>query len=389
MTAIETDIVLAAAETPLQLMNLMALLLDEESQFFGKKVNLAIYKGFPISEELLEGIKSTELFNLITVIEPYYRQYQQYKAAAVSLRRAVDASGHWKKFGKYLTSIPVEHYSCLIGGVATVFLMDLKQRFVPDGETYFYEEGEGSYLGNFVKSAASNDRDVLVSSKSMGRRVLGSALSMLSHGTLSYSAHALYLYRPELVEGGIYRSSIELRRISAINKSKAKIISSAFNFNDSQSSEIRWAFLGNPDTDLSKDDQKRVRDQLVAVGNTCQHILYRPHPRSAVQASEGLPDSIYTDKSLPMWEIACADGLITEDSVLFGYGSTAQTNPKKMFDLEPYVVSLHKLISRNINTQYAEIAMANLKRIYSCPEKVIAPNNMNELLGVIEELPFR
>ena len=90
-----------------------------------------------------------------------------------------------------------------------------------------------------------------------------------------------------------------------------------------------------------------------------------------------------------MWEIACADGLITEDSVLFGYGSTAQTNPKKMFDLEPYVVSLHKLISRNINTQYAEIAMANLKRIYSCPEKVIAPNNMNELLGVIEELPFR
>lgn len=389
MTPTETDIVLAAAETPLQLMNLMALLLDEESRFFRKKVNLAIYKGFPIPEELLEGIKSTELFNRITVIEPYYRQYQQYKAAAVSLRRAVDANGHWKKFGKYLTSIPVEQYSCLVGGVATVFLMDLKQRFVPDGETYFYEEGEGSYLGNFVKSAASNDRDILVSSKSRGRRVLGTALSMLSHGSLSYSARALYLYRPELVEEGIYQSSIELRQISAINKVKAKVISSAFDYNESHPSEIRWAFLGNPDTDLSKDDQKRVRDQLVAVGNACQRILYRPHPRSAVQASEGLPESIYTDKSLPMWEIACAEGLIAGSSVLFGYGSTAQSNPKKMFDLEPYVVSLHRLISRNINTQYAEIAIANLKRIYSCPEKVIAPNNMNELLDVIEELPFR
>ena len=89
MTTTETDIVLAAAETPLQLMNLMALLLDEENRFFRKKVNLAIYKGFPISKELLEGIESTELFNRITVIEPYYRQYQQYKAATVSLRRAM------------------------------------------------------------------------------------------------------------------------------------------------------------------------------------------------------------------------------------------------------------------------------------------------------------
>ena len=87
-----------------------------------------------------------------------------------------------------------------------------------------------------------------------------------------------------------------------------------------------------------------------------------------------------------MWEVSCADGSVTENSVLFGYGSTAQSNPKKMFGLEPYIVSLHRLLSDSINKRYAEETFKNLKGLYVNKNKVVAPDSTDDLEEIVDRL---
>lgn len=376
--------ILAAAETPLQLLNLIALLSGKGEEQQKASVVLAIYNNFGADEALANRLQATGLFEHICIIQPYYRDYQQYRAALVSLIHAIAPSLHWKRFKTYLNSIPNKEYRYLLGGVATVFLMDLKRMFVPYGETIFYEEGEGSYLGNFVKSAASNDKEILRESKSTGRGVLGELLSKLSRGRLTFNVRALYLYRPELVKTDVYQNSVKLRPLPRISESAAKRIRTVFGDTVQDSAPIRWIFLGNPDMDLPPADRARVKSHLILIGNRCDDILYRPHPRSVLSSSEGLPSSVRIDQGKTMWEISCADGSVTANSVLFGYGSTAQSNPKKMFGIEPYVVSLHRLLSESINKRYAEESFKNLKGLYINKDKVIAPDSTDDLEEIVD-----
>lgn len=378
--------ILAAAETPLHLLNLIALLSGEYEKMRKASVTLAIYNNFGAGEVLANRLRATGLFEHVCIIQPYYREYQQYRAALVSLVHAMSPSLHWKTFKPYLDSIPNEEYQYLLGGVATVFLMDLKRMFVPYGETVFYEEGEGSYLGNFVKSAASNDKEILRESKSRGRGILGELLSMLSRGRLTFNARALYLYRPELVDSDVYQDSVELRSIPRISESAARNVRAVFGDAARDSTPIHWIFLGNPDTDLPPVDMARVRSHLTLIGGRCDEITYRPHPRSVINSSKGFPPSVRIDPGNTMWEVSCADGSVTENSVLFGYGSTAQSNPKKMFGLEPYIVSLHRLLSDSINKRYAEETFKNLKGLYVNKNKVVAPDSTDDLEEIVDRL---
>lgn len=377
---------LAAAETPLQLLNLLSVLYDCRDNL--PMVNLAVYKAFDCSNEIISAIKSTGLLNDVFLISPYYQDFQQYRAAVVSLEHALSPKRHWDKFGSALSMIPNISYSILMGGVATVYLMDLKQKFVPRGYTILYEEGEGSYLGNSVKSAAMNDRELLVRSKTIARGILGSSLSLLSRGRLSLNAKELRVYRPDLIEQGVYRRCLSVRKITPITGEKKRLLARVFNNECTSSIRPRcWIYLGNPDVDLPEEDVAATKRHLAVIGNACSELIYRPHPRTQNKSLEGLPQSVRIDEGTKSWEVACANGQITDDTVLFGYGSTALSNPKKMFDLEPFVVSLHRMLSENINKIYSEKAFMSLKSIYTVPEKVCAPETIEELEGVLEMLP--
>ena len=363
----------------------MSLLYDLKETQTSIEVNLVIYRGFQISESLLSELKKANLFRNITLIDPYYRDYQQYKAAFVSLEHAISPKRHWIRFGRYLSEIPKEQYDILLAGVATVFLMDLKIRFVTEGCTIFYEEGEGSYLGNFVKSAASNDSEILIRSKTKLRGLLGKALSLASGGKMTFDAREIYLYRPELVSYNTYRKDIRIRRIDPITGDKAHAITVIFRRDQPYSRTTNWIFLGNPDLDLSEKDRTLVRKHLFDISRASNSLSYRPHPRSVIQEARELPKGVELDKGDIMWEVKCADGEISDKTVLFGYGSTAQSNPKRMFNIEPYIVSLHLLLSDNINRHYAEEMVSNLKKVYSS-DKIFVPKNDKELNSILKLL---
>ena len=378
--------VLAVAETPLHLFNLCALL--DTPGFISEFAtpDLAIVREFPLDESLLNRLRVCGAFRSVTVVEHYYLGLMQLKAIPVTLQRMLDWGAHQRRFGSYLDPVPEARYDCILAGCATVYLMDFHRRFCPEGPTYFYEEGEGSYLGNFVKSVAMDDSEILVSGKTPMRSAFGHLLRLVGGRRALVNARALYLYRPELVESGVYRDGFELRHIAPLSRGTASLASSVFPSAGCDVVEpYGWVYLGNPDGDLSDADLARVDELSEMIAKCCHPVCFRPHPRSTKQkVPSGMPNVSLDSRG--SWESSCLSGLVTNESVLFGYGSTAQANPKRMFDLEPTVVCLHRLLSKNINTDYAEKTLEGLVRLYRDKSKVYAPCSLEELSQLLDSL---
>lgn len=81
---------------------------------------------------------------------------------------------------------------------------------------------------------------------------------------LRFNPDSLYLYRPELVDGGIYRPVIELRQISPLSAEPAAVVRRIFG-DLADTVEAKWVFLGNPDCDVTESEFKRIQAIVTCV----------------------------------------------------------------------------------------------------------------------------
>lgn len=376
---------LASVETPLQLLNLLALLETPSFADQFASVTLVVFKQFTITEQFKFYITESNLFKSVYYIDAYYSKYNKKHFPFISLERCLLPSQHHASFGCYLDRIPDDEYAYLLTGCASIYAMDLKQRFVRYGKTIFYEEGEGSYLGNFVKSAACYDRELLMTSKSRSRWLVGTVLNILSGGRLKFDTSELRLYKPDLVDVGIYRPSVQLASIAPLGSPSASVFRKSCPY-EGERRHLSWVYLGNPDIDVSEGQATQLRDILERVASCNHELLYRKHPRSHETA---LPPrgGFVNDDGTQMWELMCLRGDITESTVLFGFGSTAQTNPARMFGIHPVLVFLHRFMHEGIDRTYAERALEKARVLYGeDADKILVPSNMDELDAVLANL---
>lgn len=382
---------IAVVETPLHLFNLMVLL---QSRSFVNKwadssilVDLVIIQQFEIDESLNESLSNTGLFNKVIIVKPWY-EMSKWRPALATLHRCIFKSGHANAVRAHLANnIDSSDYSLLIAGCASIYAMDIKKAVASDAFTVFYEEGEGSYLGNFVKSTATYDREILIRSKSRVRKILSSALYVMDGFNLIFKARQLWLYRPDLVHEGLYRKNISLCRLELPSGQDRDLITNALAVGAYNCSNYnKWIFLGNPDVDLSDSDKNTVRNLILDIANLIPSPMQvRLHPRSSGNYFFD-NDNIEIDNSHELWEVKCLNGSIDGESVLFGFGSTAQINPSRMFGFEPYLVFLHRLLGPSIDRDYSEKCYLNTKVKYDNPEKVFCPTSISELKESISKI---
>lgn len=149
--------------------------------------------------------------------------------------------------------------------------------------------------------------------------------------------------------------------------------------------EAKWVFLGNPDCDVTESEFKRIQAIVTCVASHCADLLYRPHPRSR-KLPESVAAAVSQDRSESMWEIRCLNGGVDDDTVLFGFGSTAQINPVRMFGLKPTLVFLHNFLNDGIDRTCAERCYSEAKALYGEGDKVFAPASMRELESLLRRL---
>ena len=345
-----------------------------------------MFKQFAVSDKFKSIVSQSNLFSSVNYIDAYYSTYNKTQFPFISMERCVAPARHHRKFGHNLDVIPSRIYTHLISGCASIYAMDLKQRFLPDGQTIFYEEGEGSYLGNFVKSAACFDREILMASKSASRRLMSDVLNVVSRGRLRFNAHELRVYKPELVEKGIYRPFVQVMPINPPGSGKNSVFEKTC-ARSGADCHLSWVYLDNPDADVSDEQRARLMTVLNCVVDTGHELRYRPHPRGRKDLSSTQRSWVSVDDGSDMWELICLRGEICDDTVLFGYGSTAQTNPVRMFGIKPRLVFLHRLMHEGIDRTYAQRCFENTLRLYGDDSgRIFAPASLAELEDVLVAL---
>lgn len=115
-------------------------------------------------------------------------------------------------------------------------------------------------------------------------------------------------------------------------------------------------------------------------------LIVRCHPLTV--RDPRIPKCRY-DETNYSWEVLCATQ-IAEDNLLIGVFSTAQFSPRQMFDREPWVIFLYKIITPN-NIDISEIAgmVERLRQTCRRPEKIIVPETTEELTAAIAAIVNR
>jgi len=111
------------------------------------------------------------------------------------------------------------------------------------------------------------------------------------------------------------------------------------------------------------------------------NVIIKAHPRSTTQSVANVKE--YKKTGIPV-EILYAGMEDLENRVLVGTFSTALFTPKMMFDVEPIVILLYKIVwpgNKSIPETFERI-----QRVYRHKERLLVPNSIEELKKYIKQL---
>lgn len=123
------------------------------------------------------------------------------------------------------------------------------------------------------------------------------------------------------------------------------------------------------DTNMLDESYQMVVDKFLY-----DNVVCKPHPRSIVKTKVAVKEYIKT--GIPV-EILYAGMPDLEERILIGTFSTALFTPKMMFDKEPTIVCLHKMVWPS-NKKIPPV-FEKLCKMYNHKDRIFAPENLNEL----------
>lgn len=133
-----------------------------------------------------------------------------------------------------------------------------------------------------------------------------------------------------------------------------------------------------------KNFEEKCKSLIFKLFKSLKHskLIYRPHPIEKIEIDEN-NDNFIIDDYKNMWEIECQNQ-ITNDHILISFFSTACFTPKLLYDKEPYVIIIYKIL--NFKFFNADKLLDRLKSTYSNPDKIIVIKDISELHKTIQKL---
>lgn len=232
-----------------------------------------------------------------------------------------------------------------------------------NAELQLYEDGLASYC---------YDLDLIVP-RSKSYKLL---YRRLNHGREFVDFSFLYLVAPDLFIGDCDRNRIRL--IPAFNESYLEEIKSDFK-----------EFAGNED-ELDKNllwfSQSMFDDSqiLKILEDYKDEVLFCPHPRYPVET-----DLFQVARKNQIWEIKALNLKNINNVCIVSINSTSLFNPKLLFNEEPYIIFVYKLVKLFYSWSFFNETVERFKELYSVPDKVMIPETMDEFRECVEKVLHR
>ena len=224
-------------------------------------------------------------------------------------------------------------------------------------ELYVHEDGAGSYFAYF---------DMELRSKSYRM------LYKLFNGNKDfYDYHKIYINCPELYTRDDKDLVVKIPKYDEENLKKVRDILTEEKEKEDPKKSIFWfsQVLGEGKESFMSDDA------LEYLKNHKEKVIYFPHPRFP-EGSDGFD----LPKTKQIWEIRTLNLEGIGSDLLISIHSTACLTPKILYDQEPYVMLLYKIVIRHDWPYFERMdeVVRRFKESYRDPDKVFIPETIEE-----------
>ena len=235
-----------------------------------------------------------------------------------------------------------------------------------------YEDGMGTYSGNSHPLNATSLR-------SKAESILGWKLDVPERTTMMANIPEL-VDVPEYLNGHITKKMPSLQ----FDDTTGNMLRDIFSVDDEKSIKSRAIIFDTlrPNPMCLKETDFEVLDESYrCIGDAfLDDVIVKPHPRSKNKGCYRI--EMYKYQEIPM-EALYAGMKDLEQRILITYTSSAVFTPKILFDKEPVVISLHRLIEDSKSSVVFEPIYEKFRMIYSEPERVSAPESLDELKSLL------
>ncbi len=265
-----------------------------------------------------------------------------------------------------ITIDAIKKYSEVYSATPGSFVLSLLK--VSKAKYYVIEDGAGTYAGKHF-----------LANQSIKHRLY---CAVFKSGALNLRVEGVYVYRPEICRTEISDNILKLPTISPDRSDLMQAYQQVFNLqNDNY--KANFIFLSQRLLGLNIKMDLAGFVETIFEESGIDDYCYRLHP-AEVDSSLECRDRY----SLPseMWELLCLN-YINDNKVLLTINSSAAFSPFKLYNIEPHVVFLYKVVGlQGEGLAVSEDIVASLKRAYSDQTKVHVPNNKKELISILIDL---
>ncbi|MGG1676529.1 hypothetical protein ACIFOT_12365 [Neobacillus sp. NRS-1170] len=368
--------ILFICNTPFQVMNALNIINDRLQD---EKIDMYITDGASQNYDIYGKLKELNIFHKI-----YFIKFKELQASLGTnklfnyVRRTISVFQNEKYYKKMCDDFNVisiyDKIYAELPDYKLQIIYTYQSRYNPNVEVLLYEDGVASY--SFIDAVRN-------------RSFLKQKLHKLFFGDkLDTGLKGMLLYKPEFINNiGLF----PIEKIHAIDKSNTRLknfYNSIFQFKDDYLlpfHQKKYIYFDQPFGNKEIDLESEGILEIILSHNERDNTIIKLHPRT----SEHRYDNQCTISNDPIsFEIIELNADI-DNMALISVFSTACLNPKIIFDEEPYVILLFKLVDitrlSHVNEQTFDIVY-RVRDSYKNPNKFFIPETIQELKQILTSL---
>lgn len=358
--------------TPYQI--LVAMLLNQQ---VGGSADLYIVDKFKNSDHVANRLSDIKIFDKVVFIceTDIFPPKEKKSKLLIWLGMVSD----YIQIDKYANKILVKdtrYYNLYLSSKAyigrIIDLFFLKNNILV--ERYMFDDGVGSYFNETILKPGKLDklaRWLFIGTKSL---------------KVKYHKMLLSPYLYTLLNENLSILKIEKIGINAENLSMLKKYGNyIFDFSEKKGIGESIVILDQLNREIYDEEGvislNKIYDLIVQTSND---VIFKPHPRETIFMKNR---KYYLEREIP-FEILCLNSDI-EDKILVSVASTAIVTPKLLFDKEPVVILLYKIVPPQIDTVMMDKFFEGCRELYANQERFLIPKSISELKSFLSEWHVR
>lgn len=326
--------------------------------------DIIIYLDFINANKIAEKIIKEDLFNNVYKISKFHGTKKQNLMERIKiLFYFIFPCRTLKKYSNNTFDISKKEYHYIIAS-GWQYVFQIICGYFKKAHTYFLEDGTQTYFKNEI---GYNSRNT-IASKMMK--------NFFNKGVETINIEKIFVNNFQFLD---IQNTICREQLPYLTSDLLELLYKIFDFKQEHNDYNNFKII-YLDTPIYVERNFQKEEELIKELENTNKLIIRKHPN---EKEMKFNCKLYGSEE--MWELLCGEK-INNDHILISLFSMAAFSPKLLFDKEPYLIFLYKLLDYNIQQKIMyDNMIERLKKIYQ-KNKIFVPIDQNEFFEVLNSI---